>query len=194
MRRVRATCYRYYLGENYFYIPTQQLDLEDTDRLCWVRDRELFSLQALDAAFAAGDLSLADVRMGNTYPKRHREENGIFVEVESFVGKALFQELKANPEALPSVSKNDFEGLFAELFVRRGFEVDLFRKSKDGGIEFIAIKNEDIDPLISAVQCKQPDERPRKKRRSLGRPTVQQIYGAAKACDLSAAMEISGST
>ncbi|MER9065992.1 restriction endonuclease [Mesorhizobium sp. M0902] len=194
VRRIRASSYRYCLGANFFYIPAEQDGLEEGDRVCWVRDRELYSLEALNKAYASGDIHFSDVRIGNTYTKRNQESDGKFVEVERFIGQELYEQLQKNPEALPNVSKGDFEGLCAELFVRRGFEVDLFRETKDGGIDFLAVKNEDIDPLIVAVQCKQPDQRDGKPRKALGRPVVQQIYGAAKAWDLHGAVAISGST
>jgi HJR/Mrr/RecB family endonuclease len=195
LRRVRASRLRYCIGDVFFYAPVEQegLDLQ-VDRLCWVRDREYYSLRSLDEAFAQGELQLADVRMGNTYTKRHREESGRFVAVESFVSRELYEGLRKNPEALLQVSKSDFEGLCAEIFARRGFEVDLFRDTKDGGIDFLAVNGEEIDPLVFAVQVKQPEVRRGKPRRSLGRPVVQQIYGAAKAWDLAGAVAISGST
>jgi restriction endonuclease Mrr len=98
------------------------------------------------------------------------------------------------PEALPSVSHADFESLCAELFARRGFKVDLFRQTGDGGIDFLALSDGDSDPVIYAVQCKQPEEREGRKRKSVGRPILQQIYGAAKAWNLSGAILISGAT
>lgn len=95
---------------------------------------------------------------------------------------------------MSSVSSNDFENLCAEIFARRGFKVDLFRRVGDDGIDFLALQDERTDPLIFAAQVKQPEERPSKSRRSVGRPVVQQIYGAAKAWDLQGGIVISGST
>ena len=100
--------------------------------------------------------------------------------------------LADNTEVLSGVSRDDFESLCAEIFVRRGFDVDVFRKTKDGGIAFIAVKSENDVPIILAIQCKQPDVRVGKSRRSLGRAVVQQIYGAAKAWDLDGAVALSG--
>lgn len=193
LRRVLASRLRYCIGDKYFYAPIEQdgLDIE-RDRLCWVRDRELYSLEALDRAYRIGELTTADVRISSQYLKRRKEEDGRFVEVENFVSKELYNGLIENPETFPSLSKDDFEGLCAEIYAKRGFEVDLFRSSQDGGIDFLAVNGDEIDPLILAVQCKQPDMRPGKPRRSLGRPVVQQIYGAAKAWDMSGAVAISG--
>lgn len=195
LRRVLGSRFRYCIGDRYIYAPVEQEGLDpETDRLCWVRDREYHDFGLLNEAYANGEISSADVRMGNQYLKRRREEDGRIIEIESFVSEELFKGLAENPETLRSVSKDDFEGLCAEIFFRRGFEVDLFRGTQDGGIDFLAVKGEEIDPIIYAVQCKQADLRPGKRRRSLGRPVVQQIYGAAKAWDLNGAIAISGST
>lgn len=194
LRRVRASRFRYCIGDVYFYAPLDGQGLAESDRLCWVRDRSYLDFSKLNEAYSNGDFDWADVRMGNVYTKRHKEIDGKFVEVEAFVSRELYEGLRDNPEALPRISKSDFEGLCAEIFVRRGFEVDLFRGTKDGGIDFLAVKGEDSDPLVFAVQCKQPDLRDGKSRKSLGRPTIQQIFGAAKAWDLAGAIAISGST
>lgn len=194
MRRLLASPLRYCIGGDYFYQPALHGDLTEADRFCWVRDKEFIGVDALNEIIKDGDLSDLDVRVGNTYTKRRREIDGKFIEVENFVSEELYNNLKENPEALPSVSKSDFENLCAEIFVKRGFEVDLFRPSGDGGIDFLAVKNEDLDPVIFAAQVKQPDIRDDKPRKSLGRPVLQQIYGAAKAWDLKGAIAISGST
>lgn len=194
LRQLRASEYRYCVGDKYPYAPLEQEDLEGSKRLCWVRDRDFLDMERLQSAYEAGELDAADVRMGNTYSKRRREVEGRFIEVERFISKKLYEGIASNPEVLSNLSKDDFESLCAEVFIRRGFEVDLFRKSQDGGIDFLAVKGDDMDPLVFAVQCKQPDARDGKPRRSLGRPVLQQIYGAAKAWDLAGAVAISGST
>jgi hypothetical protein len=195
LRRVRASRFRYCVAHTTFYAPVVQPGLDDaTDRLCWVRSRDYMSNWELGEALESGELNFADVDIGNDYIKRSREHDGAFDEVETFVSQELYNGLVQNPEALATVSKDDFEGLCAELFVRRGFEVDLFRSSVDGGIDFIAFRDDKVEPFILAVQCKQPDVRPGKPRKALGSPVVQQIYGAAKAWDLSGAAAISGAT
>lgn len=132
--------------------------------------------------------------IGDRYRKRLKEEGGRFVPVDAFVADELLKHLETHPEALPSVSHDEFERLCAELFVRRGFKVDLFRPSKDGGVDFLAVQDDGDDPLVFAVQCKQPETRPDGSRRTVGRPILQQVYGASKAWDLSGAALISGST
>jgi restriction endonuclease Mrr len=132
--------------------------------------------------------------LGDRYIRRFKENDGKFVPVDEFVSQELIDHLAKNPEALPSVSHHEFEMLCAEIFARRGFKVDLFRGSGDGGIDFLAVHDEKVDPIIFAVQVKQPERRIGKSRRSVGRPVVQQIYGAAKAWDITGGIVISGST
>lgn len=195
LRRARASRFRYCVAHKTFYTPVVQPGLDDAvDKLCWVRSREYGSKRELEDALSTGELWHGDVEIGNVYLKRHAESDGAFRSVETFVGQELYEALRKNPDALCSVSKSDFESLCAELFIRRGFEVDLYRASKDGGIDFVAFREETVDPFILAVQCKQPDLRPGKSRKSLGAPVVQQIYGAAKAWDLSGAVALSGSS
>lgn len=203
VRRILASPLRYCLGANYLYLPAMEEDLAARAKLCWARIRGAnvyFDEQVFDGAakasavFEFSDMEGHDIRIGDRYLKRQREQDGRFVAVDAFCSQTLLDALAKNPEALPTVSHVDFEGLCAEIFARRGFQVDLFRATADGGIDFLAVEDGDADPVIFAVQCKQPEERIGKGRRSLGRPTLQQIYGAAKAWDLAGAVAISGST
>lgn len=206
-RKLLMTPFRYCLGGEYIYAPLEGEGIDERARLCWARVKSHIDLDQLNADYHAGNvptstdyyawvnsLGCVMVSTGNDYLKRTRETKDGFVNVDSFIAGSLLKVLNNNPEALPDVSKDNFESLCAELFYRQGFEVDLFRSNKDGGIDFLAVKNDRDVPTILAVQCKHPDVRPGKERRSLGRPVVQQIYGAAKAHDLSGAVAISSST
>jgi hypothetical protein len=204
VRRIRATPLRYCLGANMLYVPADEAAALE-GRLCWAR---IPTQIICDCKFDFGDhfegegelvvglsaLEEVGVLLPDRYIRRWREEDGRFVAVPEFCSQLLIDALAENPEALPGVSHSDFEALCAELFVRRGFEVDLFRGSQDGGIDFLALEDQCVDPIILAVQVKQPEQRESKRRRSLGRPVVQQIYGAAKAWDLDGAVAISGAT
>jgi len=205
VRRVLGSSMRYCLGDRYLYIPGEDPELDELGQLCWARiPADLiyeYKFNFGDRFEGSGDLisglsnlEEAGVRIGNRYIRRQKEVDGKFVAVPEFCSQALIDALAANPETLPAVSHLEFENLCAEIFARRGFSVDLFRGSGDGGIDFLALKDEKTDPVIFAVQCKQPEERPGKGRRSVGRPVVQQIYGAAKAWDMKGGIVISGST
>ena len=205
VRRVLATQLRYCLQGNYLYVP-RDMGASQTAKLCWARihssiltygrfdfgdgDFEGFG----DIVSGLSNIEEAGVGLGYRYIKRQRETCDGFVPLPEFCSQALIDALAVNPEALPSVSPNDFESLCAELFARRGFEVDLFRACRDGGIDFLAVKDGEVDPIILAVQCKQPQDRRGRSRRSVGRPVIQQVYGAAKAWDIHGAITVSGST
>ncbi|WP_181164975.1 restriction endonuclease [Mesorhizobium sp. B2-9-1] len=184
------------------YVPTTD---DDHSHLCWARIWSQiiseYSLDFGDSIVGKGErlvgitaLEEAGIMIGDRYLRRLKEENGQFVPVQEFCSQQLIDALAENPEALPSVSSDDFEQLCAEIFARRGFKVDLFRRTGDGGIDFLAVQDERTDPTIFAVQVKQPQERAGKARRSVGRPVVQQIYGAAKAWDMKGGIVVSGST
>ena len=73
--------------------------------------------------------------------------------------------------------------------------MDLFRASKDGGIDFLAVHDTSSDPIVYAVQCKHPDKKTDgRKPKTMGLPVVQQIYGAAKAFDLQGGIAITSTT
>ena len=176
-------------------------DITFAHRLCWARLR-LDLIEELDFTFRFEERVPEDVSFdvleeqgvgfGSRYLRRHRELEGRRVPVSEFCLETLIEGIRENPEALSRVSKEDFEALCAELFVSRGFEVDLYRKTKDGGIDFLAIRGDDTDPLIFAVQCKHPDpaRASGKKSRTLPVTTVREVYGVAKANDLSGAIAI----
>ena len=75
-----------------------------------------------------------------------------------------------------------------------GFDVDLYRASKEGGIDFLIVDVEEIDPVIFCVQCKHPDNaKEGKKRHTLPVATVREVYGVAKANDLHGCLAITSS-
>ena len=100
-----------------------------------------------------------------------------------------------NPDALEDLSKGDFEALMAELFARKGFDIDLYRGCKDDGIDFLKVDGDQGDPIIVCVQCKHPDKTKNgKKRRSLPVATIREIYGVAKAHHPDGCVAITSST
>jgi HJR/Mrr/RecB family endonuclease len=201
IRRVLGSPLRYCLGAEFLYLP-EHADQAGELKLCWARIGAtlLSQIKMTRSVDEIGEYDLQslerldDVRIGDRYVRRQKEKDGRFIAVDEFCSQSLIDGIAREPEALSSTSRADFENLCAELFVRRGFKVDLFRPSKDGGIDFLAVQDERTDPIIFAVQCKQPDIREGKSRHSAGRPIVQQIYGAAKAWDLSGGIVVSGST
>jgi len=204
-RKIMAGNLRYCLQGNTLYLPEDQTILEKKHRLCWARIRfeeldDLPWLAEFDKEVPEDPLQyhqrFTGIGFGVMYSRRHRETSEGRAPVHEFAAQALIDAISENPDALLDVSKTDFEALTAELYARMGYDVDLLRPSKDGGIDFLAIENEDTDaPVILAVQLKHPDVKPGKARRNvLPVATVREIYGVAKAWNLQGAVAITSST
>lgn len=202
-RRIMSSNLRYCLQGNTLYLPEDQSVIENRHRLCWARVRvdELNYLPWLaefDREVPEDPLEYhsGGIGFGMMYSRRHRETPEGRVPVSEFVAQSLIDALAENPDALLDLSKTYFEELTAELFARMGYDTDLLRPSKDDGIDFMAIQNEDTDtPIVLAVQVKHPDVKLGKKKRNvLPVATVREIYGVAKAWDLQGAVAITSGT
>lgn len=203
-RKVMQGKLRYCLQGNMLYLPANQGILEAEHRLCWgrIRSEEVYEHPWVEEFDKPLDVNPLDFHMpftgigfGVMYSKRHCETEEGRIPVKSFISQSIIDSISENPEVLEDLSKHDFEALMAELFARKGFDVDLYRGSKDDGIDFLKVDTDKGDPIIACVQCKHPDKaKPGKKRRSLPVATVREIYGVAKAHNLPSCLVITSST
>jgi HJR/Mrr/RecB family endonuclease len=76
--------------------------------------------------------------------------------------------IRANEQALFSLSPRDFEEAIADLYKKLDYSVKLTPYTDDHGIDIIAYKN----MIHYVIQCK------RYKNNKVGRPELQQFYGA----------------
>jgi restriction endonuclease Mrr len=97
------------------------------------------------------------------------------IEVVSFIDESLVRRLHENPKELQNIDRRVFEELIAELFFDRGYQVELTRKTKDGGVDVVAIKHRDFAERY-LIQCKRPEPR-----NSIGVEVVHQLYGVQSA-------------
>ena len=129
------------------------------------------------------------------YSKRHREADVGRIAVREFISQSIIDQIANNPEALQDLEKTQFEQLMAELFARMGYHVDLYRSSKDDGIDFLRVDVGQDETTVFCVQCKHPDKAEvGKKRRPLPVATVREIYGVAKANDMHGCVAVTSST
>lgn len=194
---------RYCLQGNSLYLPLDTSIVDEGHRLCWGRARiEYFDdhpwLNDFDVTLEVNPLDyhmpFSGIGFGAVYSKRHRETEQGRVPGKSFISQSLIDSLSENPEVLQSLSKDDFESLVGELFARMGCDVDMYRGSKDDGIDFLAIKTDGGDPIITSVQCKHPDiAKAGKQRRPLPVAAVREIYGVAKANNLNRCFAVTSS-
>jgi len=193
---------RYCLQNNMLYLPDDESIVKAKHRLCWGRARvEEFEdhpwLADFDIPLEVNPLDFhmpfTGIGFGVMYSKRHRETEEGRIPVKSFISQSIIDKVAENAEVLEDISKNDFEALMAELFARMGFDIYLYRGSKDDGIDFLKIDPDKGDPIIMCVQCKHPDKVEAGKRRPLPVATVREIYGVAKAHDLNGCVAITSS-
>lgn len=80
------------------------------------------------------------------------------VQVTQFFADSLIKHLQKNPTDLHSLGRRDFEKLVAQLFDGFGYEVELTKQTKDGGVDIIALKHVDRISLKYLIECKRPDK------------------------------------
>jgi len=203
-RRLLGSPMRYCIGGNYIYLPAENPSLPPLAQLCWARIRSE-SIYEFDFHLAIGAqlpesctldvLEEGGIRLADRYVKRQREVDVHLQKVDEFCAESLIELIASDTTQIASLTKTEFEEICAEMFARKGFKVDLFRASKDGGIDFLAVHDTSSDPIVYAVQCKHPDKKTDgRKPKTMGLPVVQQIYGAAKAFDLQGGIAITSTT
>lgn len=92
--------------------------------------------------------------------------------VTSFINDRLMRELKRDPNRMLSLSPRQFEELIAELFEREGFSVEITPRSKDGGRDVIAVRNDDLGSHLYLAECKRYS-----RDRPVGVSYVRALYG-----------------
>jgi restriction endonuclease Mrr len=76
--------------------------------------------------------------------------------VVSFVDRELIAQLHRDPNNLLWIDRRKFEEIVAELFNGFGYQVELTQRTRDGGKDIIAIKQEEVE-LRFLIECKRPD-------------------------------------
>ena len=92
------------------------------------------------------------------------------------VNDELIQHLARHPEMLRSLDPRRFEELIAELFARQGFDITLTPRTRDGGKDIYAIKNDEVGKSLYLIECKRYAAT-----NKVGVETVRALYGVASA-------------
>lgn len=201
-RKILQGALRYCLHGNRLFLPKDQTTISDNHRLCWglIRSEELdlFPYDLFDIDLPINPLNVSTpfygIGFGTMYSKRHYETKEGRIPVRNYISQNVIDNISENPEVLLDVNKDDFESLMAEIFARMGFDVDLYRSTKDDGIDFLATRINDKETKIFCVQCKHPDKAKNgRKRKALSVATVRELYGVAKANNLNGCLAISSS-
>jgi hypothetical protein len=196
-RKISSNQVRYCLQNNILYWPKNENLFKQGHRLTWFRARDkeimeelhpwVFTLNEKIPVSKKEIFECSDFfGSGLTYSRRALETGDGRLQVESLCAQALIDEVAKDPDVIEKISSRDFECLTAELYARMGFEVELFRTSKDDGIDFLAIKSEEATPFVLAVQCKRLE-----KKKTVGVSYVRELYGVTKAYDFNEGLVIS---
>jgi restriction endonuclease Mrr len=93
------------------------------------------------------------------------------ISVVSFVDERLISELYNDPAQLKTIDRHRFEQLIAQLFHGFGYDVELTKRTRDGGKDIIAISRRDFESKY-LIQCKRPEPG-----NAVAVTTVRELYG-----------------
>lgn len=79
--------------------------------------------------------------------------NNIRIDV-SEVNDWMLNELNKNPTDLYKLSSRKFEELIAEIFMRKGYKVELTPATRDGGKDIYVAQKDDLGSFLYIVECK----------------------------------------
>lgn len=80
---------------------------------------------------------------------------GIQIQVDAEeINAELIQFLSKHPEHMREINPRKFEKLVAELYRNRGYEVEVTRRSKDGGYDIRLLSKAKLGKIITLVECK----------------------------------------
>jgi restriction system protein len=118
-------------------------------------------------------------------------ESRQFLEIVSnvkFVNSHLLNDSKRDPSILYKIDSREFELLVAELLSEQGFNVDVTRKSRDGGVDIWIAENRGIGSFKYLVECKRysPDNK-------VGVKIVREVFGTVQASRATAGLIVTTS-
>jgi len=180
LREITKTKLRYCLQDGTLFLPRDEDIIKNKHRMGWIRIRSeyldshpyLFEFNKKLPITPRELYSICGIGNGLTYCRRFTEEGDSRVAVKELCPQKLIDEISEHPELLDDINSREFEKLIAELYARMGYEIELRRGVKDGGLDFLAIKNEEKDPYIIIVECKRP-----LKKNTIGVKLVRELNG-----------------
>ncbi|WP_256815811.1 restriction endonuclease [Cytobacillus sp. Bac17] len=92
------------------------------------------------------------------------------------INTELIKYLSENPELMQKIDPRKFEELVAELFNRKGYDVSLTQRTRDGGKDIYAIKNDSIASTLFVIETKRYS-----KTNKVGVEIVRSLYGVKTA-------------
>ncbi len=114
---------------------------------------------------------VAPTLLSASFDLERKEAVQSIIETASLFERVLIERLQQFPDDLRIIDRHKFERLIAELFSGFGYQVELSKRTRDGGKDITAIKHDKVG-LKFLIECKRPDP---------GNPvsvsTVRELYG-----------------
>jgi hypothetical protein len=114
------------------------------------------------------------VPIANFYEKLYEATN-LWPPIVYSQANEFITQIRHRPELVYEITPRQFELVIADVFLNRGFEVELTPASHDGGVDIYVRCQNEFGPLLYVVECKQYS---RDKKVGIG--VVQRIYGVAQ--------------
>ncbi|MBO5066072.1 MAG: restriction endonuclease [Clostridia bacterium] len=106
----------------------------------------------------------------------------------SIINNSFLDEVKDNPTKIYELTPREFEELVCEIFQKRGYDVTLTKKTKDGGKDLIVLNNCFLGGFLVYVECKKYSPQ-----RPVSVKLVRELYGTVSADKATAGILISTS-
>ena len=149
------------------YLSEEEQKLEVAARL------EIYS-KRIEEALKSAQLNID----GEELPPKEQREHLVSLDLSSEilivsqrVWDRLVRELSSTPSRLKTIGRRTFEQLVAFLFEGFGYEVELTRKTRDGGRDIIAVRKAEVYTK-HIIECKRPDPG-----HVVGIRPVRELYG-----------------
>lgn len=97
----------------------------------------------------------------------------LLVEVRA-INDEFLRRAADDPDFLFQISPRQFEELVAELFSRKGFQVDLTPRTRDGGKDIYVARHDSIGRMLFIVECKRYAPN-----RPVGVGVIRELHGVA---------------
>jgi len=105
-------------------------------------------------------------------PKLIIEQTPSLITDLRMVNQRILDRIGRRPEAMRDLTPRQFEELVAELFIEKGYDVELTQQTRDGGKDLIIMNRSDIGNFMVYAECKhyRPD-------RPVGVDIITQLLG-----------------
>ena len=104
---------------------------------------------------AIGELAIGEGPRAD-FDIEHHHNGRSLIQIMPFVDRTFIERLGQFPDELRQIDRRKFEEVVAEIFDGFGYEVELTKRTRDGGKDIIAVKRCEVN-LKFLIECKRPN-------------------------------------